>query len=275
MNPQRANVVLVILLIGLGIALFIPAILGHRAADARTQTNNNLKQMALALHSANDRYRVLPPAFDRYGEVSYPASIHVHLLPYIEQESLYKTFLKEGGGEVNAEVAPYHSPSDYSASKREGTQNLAANLRLFTKKGNNSVCYKDMPALAAVEPGGGLAINRIVDGTSNTIAVATKLARCGQGGSRYAAEPISPWAAFFGQKAARRKPHPSDPQAAYQLTPRGEECLTTPLMAQSFYREGLAVGLADGSVRILNPHFDAGVWNLALHPNDGSILASR
>jgi hypothetical protein len=100
----------------------------------------------------------------------------------------------------------------------------------------------------------------------------TKLAVCGDGGSRYASPPDSPFAAYFGQNAARRNAHPADPTATYQHQPSPGQCLTTPLMAQSMSQDGLSVGMADGSVRVVRPDLSPRTWNLLVQPNDGMEL---
>src|SRR5260370_4929892 len=56
------------------------------------QCANNLKQIGLALHNYNDAYARLPAVanFDKQGKPLL--SWRVHLLPFIEQEDLYKEF---------------------------------------------------------------------------------------------------------------------------------------------------------------------------------------
>jgi hypothetical protein len=51
-----------------------------RISPARTQTVNNLKQMALACHSAHDVYKRLPPAFDKFAGMQFPAAVHTYCL---------------------------------------------------------------------------------------------------------------------------------------------------------------------------------------------------
>jgi hypothetical protein len=195
----------------------------------------------------------------------------------VEQDPLYRQYLAQaGGGKTSVMIVPpYLSPSDETASRNgEGVQNFAANLRVFSSKGINTKYDVAMEELAMIEPGPDLDIKGLSDGTSNTIFFATKFATCGAGGSYYAAEPNSKWAAFFGQKPASSIAHPSDPTATFQLKPGPATCLVSPLLAQSFQTGGLSVALADGTVRMINPSMSAETWNRAMQPNDGKELAS-
>ncbi len=279
---KRPGFSLVELLVVLGIAatllgLVLPAVRSAQVAGVDKQTMNNIKQMSLATHSVNDVFKRLPPAFDKFGQIQkYALSVHVHLMPYIEEDNLYKTFLEEGKGNTKAKVMPFLSRFDPSAAKKdkEGIQNLAANLRVFADKGFNTKYNENMKALGAVEPGtASIPRSFIDDGTSNTISFVTKYGYCGEeGGSRYAAAPNTKFAAFFGQNAATMKAHPSDPKATYQLNPDTKQCLTTPLMGQSFTKKGLQIGLFDGSARLVSPNVSAETWNRAVQPNDGMEL---
>jgi hypothetical protein len=237
---------------------------------------NNLKQVTLACHSCFDAYKRMPPAFDKFGPSKIPASIHVYLLPFMEQDPLFKEYLEaEGKGDVNkAEVGPFISSIDPSAKKDgAGVQNFAANLRVFSTKGSKTKFDENMPALAAVEPGTGSLL--VPDGTSNTVAFATKYGSCGtDGGSRYASPPNTKSAAFFGQNAAKKRADPADPTATFQLRPGPKQCLTTPLMAQSFLEQALQVSLLDGSARNVSSKVSPATWNYAVQPNDGMALGA-
>ncbi len=70
----------------------VPAVQKVREAAARTQSQNNLKQIGIALHDYHDTYKKLPaPAiYDKNGKPLL--SWRVAILPYIEEGELYKQF---------------------------------------------------------------------------------------------------------------------------------------------------------------------------------------
>src|SRR5262245_5990658 len=96
MNPmfrRRAftliELLVVIAIIGILVALLLPAVQKVRDAAARAQCLNNLKQIGLALHNCHDTEKAFPAAANYSGQVN-TWSIHARLLPYIEQDALYR-----------------------------------------------------------------------------------------------------------------------------------------------------------------------------------------
>jgi prepilin-type N-terminal cleavage/methylation domain-containing protein/prepilin-type processing-associated H-X9-DG protein len=89
------ELLVVIAIIAVLIGLLLPAVQKVREAAARTQCTNHLKQLALSLHGYHDVNKQFPAG----KSASYPApapvyarwSIHSQLLPYIEQDNLFKS----------------------------------------------------------------------------------------------------------------------------------------------------------------------------------------
>ena len=88
--PQGGSAVLSMGAISAG--LLVPAVQKVREAAGRTQDQNNLKQMGLAMHNYYDSHKGLPPAAicDKNGKPLL--SWRVAILPYIEQDNLYRQF---------------------------------------------------------------------------------------------------------------------------------------------------------------------------------------
>src|SRR5262249_26080186 len=70
----------------------IDAVQRVRDAAKRMQSANNLRQIALAMHNYHDTFGAFPPAaiYDKNGKALL--SWRVMILPFIEQDALYKEF---------------------------------------------------------------------------------------------------------------------------------------------------------------------------------------
>src|SRR5580704_17088807 len=105
MSRRRAfsliELLVVIAIIAVLIGLLLPAVQKVREAAARTKCTNNLKQIALACHHAHDQNRLMPPGIGWYPPTQYNQGAYgvffFHLLPYIEQEPLYRQSLGPNG----------------------------------------------------------------------------------------------------------------------------------------------------------------------------------
>ena len=77
---------------GILAGLLLPAVNSAREAARRAQSANNMKQIGLAMFNHENVHGSLPPRanFDKQGKPLL--SWRVHVLPFLEQEALYKQF---------------------------------------------------------------------------------------------------------------------------------------------------------------------------------------
>lgn len=97
--PRRAftliELLVVIAIISILIGLLVPAVQNVRAAAARTQCQNNMKQIGLAMHNYMAANKALPSngiyKFDGTTVTTVsPWSAMARILPHIEQEALFR-----------------------------------------------------------------------------------------------------------------------------------------------------------------------------------------
>jgi len=77
------ELIVVIAIVGILVALILPAVMQARAAARRVQCKSHLKQLGVAIHNYHSDQGMFPPG-DSKG-----FSLHVFLLPHLEQNPLY------------------------------------------------------------------------------------------------------------------------------------------------------------------------------------------
>jgi prepilin-type N-terminal cleavage/methylation domain-containing protein len=108
------ELLVVIAIIAILIGLLIPAVQKVRDAAQRAACQNNLKQVGLALHNYESANTVFPPAETYPAPATGTVSIHVALLPYVEQGNLYSEYVATltQGVTIQMQIPIYNCPSD-------------------------------------------------------------------------------------------------------------------------------------------------------------------
>jgi Protein of unknown function (DUF1559) len=124
------------------------------------KSKNNMKMIMLAMHNYHDVTGAFPTnVVDGNGKAIL--SWRVHLLPYLEQDALYKKFkLDEGWDSANNKKLIEEIPDIY------------APIRVKTKNKGETFYCGFAGETAVFEPGVRLTLVGVTDGTSNTIGVA-------------------------------------------------------------------------------------------------------
>src|SRR5262249_4019084 len=88
-RPTLGGLLWVMAIIAVLIGLLLPAVQKVREAAGHAKCANNLKQIALACLHYESAHSYLPPGGGAFGDADQ-GSLHVHILPYMEQDNLYR-----------------------------------------------------------------------------------------------------------------------------------------------------------------------------------------
>ncbi|MBM4069538.1 MAG: DUF1559 domain-containing protein [Planctomycetes bacterium] len=272
------EVILVIAIVAILSAMLMVAVQVVREAAYRTESMNNLRQIAIATQSfAAERRGLLPTV---YGDDTGPnphMSVFTALLPYLERWE---------GELLPAHVRTFLNPADPTiVPHREHLTSYAANAQVFRTGGSLASTFRD--------------------GISHTIAFAEHYAickRCDTLGGNALITEFSYWP--WEWSSPLRRPTFADggpawggdvypvtsgfppksigsgllPSRTFQARPPADGCnpMTDcdPHLAQTPHREGMLAALGDASVRILAPTMSPNTYWGAVTPNRGELLGS-
>jgi prepilin-type N-terminal cleavage/methylation domain-containing protein len=307
------ELLVVIAIIAILIGLLLPAVQKVREAAARAQCSNNLHQIAIAAHNCNDTNHRLPPAIGWFPSEKPSTdagwgTVFFHLLPYIEQDPLYKSSKKTGpnsigqnpggayySGEAGAGTANYIGtniikvyvcPSDPSVPAggiyvdsvyglRWGSSSYAGNFLIF---GSVDQGYHLNPPDFRSYQHASIIPKDITDGTSNTILFTEKYARCET--NQFGIRRGCMWDWW---ETAGFVYHPLfawetwwgtgiGPVSKFQLKPTPYLGNCDPARPATGHDGGILAGMSDASVRSVSQGVSGQTWWSAVTPNGNEVL---
>ena len=296
------ELLVVIAIIAILIALLVPAVQKVRAAAARTQCGNNMKQIGLALQSYHDANKHFPPAqpegFFTSTWYSDPTVADPDrscwigfILPYFDQLAmydLYQAWLKAPPTltdlapwaqiHISATICPADPNSPKLGTVPGSAQGTHANIVVCVGSG-----YSTPTADAAGLKLNGIFYGRsrtrmtdITDGTSNTLMSSEILVSPDLGSSHDVRGRV--WnSVHAGTEFSTMFPPNStvgDNVMGYCNPIPGASCAAQSvtnayMVARSWHSGGVNAGLADGTVRYITSDVTPSVW-LALGTRAGN-----
>jgi prepilin-type N-terminal cleavage/methylation domain-containing protein/prepilin-type processing-associated H-X9-DG protein len=285
------ELLVVITIIGILVALLLPAVQAAREAARRMQCSNNLRQIALAMHGYHTTYDILPVG--AYG--CCWGTWQVSALSYVEQEALFNIYSYRGmysswddryGSAINtpvtgARLGAFTCPSDVPQMDVAGSVakfNYACN---FGNTGYTSETTGPVDTYGTVVFGGApftmsgsntlrplqYGFRDITDGTSTTLMFAEVV----QGVSvppkdDFRGYTYWGWAAGFSSILSPNSSEPDVFSTAWCIPDSNPPCVQyTPSQPIAFgsrsrHPGGVHAAMCDGSVALVSDNIAIGVW---------------
>jgi prepilin-type N-terminal cleavage/methylation domain-containing protein/prepilin-type processing-associated H-X9-DG protein len=306
------ELLVVIAIIAILIGLLVPAVQKVREAAARSQCQNNLKQIGVAMHNFHDAYKKLPPQTAKNANSCCFGTWQMAILPFVEQDTLWKAYQNFGGTATtgpnyqqqqnlvvtSARLSLFTCPSDVPNAPKSGSfngqtynitqHNYLINVGNIDYSQGGDGALPDQPAGLAF---GGAPFSRkaqfrltdIADGTSNTLMVAE--VNQGQGQDF---RGLTWWAEGSGFTVYRT---PNSPGYDYisngagapgcvppSQNPLNADCKAQPspnwnvFTARSRHTGGVNVVLCDGSVRFVSNEIAWTTWQALGTSRGGEVV---
>jgi prepilin-type processing-associated H-X9-DG protein len=268
------ELLVVITIIGILIALLLPAVQAAREAARRMQCGNNLKQVMLAMHLYVEQKGVFPCGVSDTNPTSYEVSWAQYLLPFLEQESATQV------DSHTMRMPFYCCPSDTQGTRPSIAGDFVRSnvVACFSPDGGAREAATGCKKHALFNINVARTVAQITDGTSKTVAISEIIS--GPGGTNDARGLW--WWSYGSHYEHRYNPNsPYDTMYSGWCDPTKVPCIdsattweTTFFAAGSYHSGGVNVGLADGSVGFVSETVDTAVWQ-ALASIDGGGLNSE
>ena len=302
------ELLVVIAIIAVVVGLLLPAVQKVREASNRAKCLNNLKQIGLALHHYHDGFNQFPTGWDydtSWGTLA-------HLLPYIEQDNVFRMidFTKPISDPANRAVLPipistFRCPSDFD----NPMPSLGAATNYMGNNGNKPTFViawglngDDPPNGVFYTQSKNIRFSNIYDGPSNTAFYSERVLGDGNLGLVSPLEDV-----FNGPNAAPGRPSTADEaytwcasvditdpanqfpifmgapwahgQHCYQhiSPPNSRSCGWLPswratMAATSRHPGGVNVVFGDGSTRFVTNNINLTSWRALGSRNGGEVI---
>jgi hypothetical protein len=293
------ELLLIFAVVGVLVGLLLPALQKVREAASKSHCTNNLRQIGAGFHRMHAAHGKLPPALGWYpitvssgkqtGSYGNP---FFHLLPYIEQDPLYKSTV------TDTDAGPQYLPwkPDHNAAYARPVKTFtcpsdpgnatgvldngwagssyAYNFQVFGTVSNFTTgTYSNWAGAARIPIS-------FPDGTSSTIVVAEKFARCGSnsmywggydgglsmpvfGVSAFGVQEVGPLSMFQVQPAPFSQPYDGRD---------GTGC--DPRRASTGHTAGMLALFDDGRVKTLSGSIEPIIWWYRCTPPDSGPMHS-
>lgn len=232
------------------VALLLPAVQQAREAARRTQSMNNLKQIALAMHNYHDVYGHFPAGTVEGTDLEPEErlSFFYTILPYLDQAALYNE-LRE------SEKEPWDSNASSTYTKMVVPTYVHPSDVMFIEGGTSYIGIsgvgEDAASLPNGDPKAGIFGNNrksrmrdITDGTSNTLMTSES------------SDGDIPWAQGSRTlKGFSQQPYINGPDGIGGPSPGG-----------------CNMGLADGSVRFVSENVDPSILEALATKAGGEVI---
>lgn len=189
------ELLVVIAVVGILVALLLPAVQAARESARRAQCVNNLKQIGVACHHYHDAVRSFPPGYCAAGayvdgetDTTPGWGWAAFGLPYLEQRPVYEAINfslpiehPTNARAVQTVIPPYLCPSDFAPQSPHAVPDAPGNTLALAAPSSYAACIGsgDSEVVGSIGSGifyrnSAIRFAEILDGTSFTISIGEK-----------------------------------------------------------------------------------------------------